>query len=95
MPFETKNNKTIETNGISVNFFNQLVEFLNSIKEKLLILEKIAKFLISMQILAKLDFDYFLKSAYIEPSQEKFELKSNLLGCFDTFGLRLMNKNIL
>ena len=27
MPFETKNNKTIETSGISVNFFNQLVEF--------------------------------------------------------------------
>ena len=61
----------------------------------MLILEKLVKFLISMQILAKLEFDYFLKLAYIEPSQEKFELKSSLLGCFDTFGLRLWNKNIL
>ena len=27
MPFETKNNKKIETSGISVNLFIQLIEF--------------------------------------------------------------------
>ena len=31
----------------------------------MLILEKVVKFLISMEILAKLEFDYFLKPAYI------------------------------
>ena len=61
----------------------------------MLILEKVVKFLNSMQILAKLEFDHFLKPTYIEPSQEKFGLKSNLLACFDTFGLQLWNKNIL
>ena len=48
----------------------------------MLVLEKVVKFLISMQILAKLEFDNFLKPAYTEPSQEKFGVKLKFVWVF-------------
>ena len=51
----------------------------------MLILEKVVKFLILMQILATLEFDNFLKPAYTEPEQEKFGVKIKFTRVFGLF----------